>query len=105
MNRAELRRQQRTSTKGKATYTLTRKQIEDMKQEIYEKASKQALILMLAIPCEVLANDYWTKTAKQRLPEFVEKCLSLFSSFEKGAVTLEEMNEDLWELAGYRIER
>lgn len=104
MNRAELRRNQRLDSKKSATYTLTREQIESMKREVHEKAVKEVFTIMLAIPCEVLANDYWEKTAKQRLPLFVEKCLELYKAYEQGVVDMAQMEADLWELARHKVE-
>lgn len=105
MNRAELRRKQREDSKKTATYTLTREQIESMKKQVHDKAVQEIFTLMLAIPCEILANEYWEKTAKQRMPKFIEQCLSLYKAYEQGVVTLEQMEADLWELAGYKVER
>lgn len=104
MTRAELRRKQREKEKSTSTYTLTVEQIENIKKDIYTKAVRDVLVMMLAIPCEVLSNDYWKKSAKQKLPKFVEECLSLYRSYEQGIVTMEEMEQDLWELAGYKVE-
>lgn len=104
MNRAALRRQQREKEKKTSTYTLTMEQIENMKKEVYSKAVREVFVLMLAIPCDVLANDYWNRSAKQRLPKFVEQCLSLYRSYEQGVVSMEQMEQDLLELSGYKIE-
>lgn len=60
---------------------------------------------MLAIPIMVLHDKYWVKTASKRLPEFVDKCLDLYDSFERGYVTLEEINEVLWNEGGIKLER
>ncbi len=82
MNRAELRRKQREDSKKAATYTLTREQIDTMMEDVRKRAVQEIFTLMLAIPCEVLANDYWEKTAKKKLPDFVEQCLSLYKAYE-----------------------
>ena len=105
MNRAELRRKQREDSKKTATYTLTREQIESMKKQVHYNAVQEIFTLMLAIPCEILANEYWEKSAKQRMPKFIEQCLSLYKAYEQGVVTMEQMEADLWELAGYKVER
>ena len=45
------------------------------------------------------------KTAKKRLPEFVDKCLDLYDSWDKGYVTIEELTEVLWDEGGIKLER
>ena len=103
MNRAERRR---TGKKGKvAIYTLTQDQINKIKQEARDEAVEKALILMLAIPLEVLIGDgYWAKSAKRRIPKFLDDVLSLYDSWNKGVLTLEELREDLWEYGGIKLE-
>lgn len=98
-------------------YTLTESQIADMlakeRRKAYEEASKIAgqksvdiaWQLMLAIPCEVLlGDDYWPKTAKKRLPKFVDDCLSLYDSYNAGVLILAELREDLWKWGGVKLE-
>ena len=83
------------------------------RRKAYEEASKIAgqksvdiaWQLMLAIPCEVLLGDnYWSKTAKKRLPKFVDDCLSLYNSYNAGILTLAELRDDLWEWGGVKLE-
>lgn len=97
-------------------YNLTESALNDMLQnermEAYKKASelagtKYANIawqLMLAIPCEVLIGDgYWAKTAKKKLPKFIDDCLSLYDSYNAGTLTLAEMRKDIKENAGIEL--
>lgn len=65
---------------------------------------EKAFIYMLVIPLSILANDYWSKTAKRKIPEFIEKTMSLFDSLEKGVVEHAEMIELLEEYAGVKID-
>lgn len=116
------RAMRRAATKqGKAVpkekvYTLTESQIADMlaneRRKAYEEASKTiskksvdiAWQLMLAIPCEVLISDgYWPKTAKKRLPKFIDDCLELYDSYTAGVLTLAELREDLWKFGGVKL--
>lgn len=99
------------------TYTLTISQITNMlaneRCKAYKEASKVgtkkavdiAWQLMLAIPCEVLlGDDYWPKSAKKKLPKFIDDCLSLYDSYNAGVLTLAELREDLWKWGGVKIE-
>lgn len=105
MNRAEIRRNQREQSKASKVYTLTQAQIDQIKKQAVEKATNKAFFLMLALPCEVLANEgYWEKSAKKRMPKFIDDILALFSAFEQGVVTMEQMQKDLWEIGGIRLE-
>ena len=103
MNRAERRR---AGKQGQvAIYTLTQDQINKIKQDARDEAVEKALILMLAIPLEVLIGDgYWAKSAKRRIPKFLDDVLSLYDSWNKGVITLEELREDLWEYGGIKLE-
>lgn len=94
-------------------YTLTESQIADMlekeRRKAYEEASKKSIDiawqLMLAIPCEVLlGDDYWPKTAKKKLPKFVNDCLSLYDSYNADVFTLAELREELWKWGGVKLE-
>lgn len=105
MGRAEQRRALREAGKQNKVYTLTQAQIDKIKADAVEEAVDKAFIMMLALPCEVLANEgYWEKTAKKRLPKFVDDVLSLYGAYEQGVVTMDQMEKDLWELAGVRLE-
>lgn len=114
MNRAEIRRKEREKQKKKATYVMTEEELEKIRKQEYEKAKKliidksdemaeEILKLMLVIPTNVLISDYWEKTAKTRIPKFVEDCMSLYDSWTKGAVSMEEMTKLTEEYAQIEI--
>lgn len=65
--------------------------------------AEEILKLMLVIPTNVLISDYWKKTAKTRIPKFVEDCMSLYDSWTKGAVSMEEMTKLTEEYAQIEI--
>lgn len=79
---------------------IARKQAEKLEKEATEKA----FVDMLAVPCAVLAYDYWQKSAKKRIPEFIKEVVSLYESIQVGAVTREEIVETFEELAGVKLE-
>lgn len=105
MNRAERRRAEKQAKKDKVTtYNLTQEQINQIKQEASKEAIDTAFTLMLALPLEVLKNKYWVKSAKRRLPKFLDEVLSLYENWDTGLLTIEEMREDLWEYGGIKLE-
>lgn len=69
-------------------------------KEMMGEAREEAFIDMLLIPVQVLAFDYWSKSAKKRMPEYVREVVSLYESVQCGAVTREELNEEFRNLTG-----
>lgn len=67
-------------------------------------AKEKAFVYMLAIPLDILANDYWSKTASKRLPEFIKKVMSLFDSLDNGVVTHQELLELIEKYSGIHLE-
>lgn len=118
MGRAELRRAKKIKEKRKtATYNLTKAQLDDMveeavaerinavKKEAAEEAVNTALVLTLALPLEVLMVNYWKKTYAKRIPKFTEQVLEYYQKWESGEITMEDLQRDLWEYGGVRLEK
>lgn len=116
MSRAEMRRAEKQKASSKKTFVMTREELDKIRRQEYERAratvveesSKLAddiFLMMLAIPTNVLAADYWQKSAKKRIPEFVQACLSLYKSWEEGAVSMTEMQKLTEEYAGIELIR
>ena len=97
MNRAERRRIQKNEQKAKtATYNVTKAQLDAMVEEqIGEKIAKvkaeatleavnSAMVLMLALPLEVLMDFYWKKSYAKRIPEFTEHVLDYYEKWANG---------------------
>lgn len=114
MSRAEMRRAQREQKKKKATFIMTEEEIMKIRKQEYDRARKTIheksdqiaegiLKMMIVIPTNVLINDYWQKTAKKRIPQFVEDCLSLYKSWVEGNVSMEEMQNLTEEYAGIKL--
>ena len=114
MSRAELRRQKRENVKKAKTFIMTAEELEKIRMQEFNRAKKllldknddlaeQILQMMLVIPTNVLIADYWPKSAKQRIPEFVESCMSLYQAWEPGVVTMTEMQELTEEYAGIKL--
>lgn len=114
MTRAEIRRKEREKKKNKATFVMTYEELEKIRKQEYEKAKKKyekkneeiaktILKMMIVVPTNVLINDYWEKTARKRIPKFVEDCLSLYDSLSKGAVKMQELQDLTEEYAKIRL--
>lgn len=105
MSRAELRRTQRDDVKKTKTFILTQEQIDAIKKQAVDEAVDKAFILMLALPLEVLlSKEYWEKSAKKRLPKFMDEVLKLYQAYESGNIELKDMKDDLWEYGGIKVE-
>ena len=105
MNRAERRRMEREQKKPEKVYTLTQSQIDQIKEDAKAEAVETALILLLAIPTEVLiGDDYWAKSAKRRIPKFLDDMESMYQAWVAGTLSLEDMREDIWKFGGRKIE-
>lgn len=76
-----------------------RRAVQNMEAESVEKA----FLYMLGISVNVLAEVYWPKTAKKKIPKFIDDVLSLFKSVEQGVVTEEDMLNAIKEYAGVDI--
>lgn len=102
MNRAQRRA---TGAPKEPTYTLTRSQIQQMKQKCTEEAADLAFKLMLCIPTMVI-HDYFAKIMKKegRLETFVDLLLDMYDSYNKGFIKLEELEDCLKEEAGITFE-
>lgn len=68
-----------------------------------KEATERAFLYMLAIPLNVLVNDYWSKSAKKRAPKFIEDVISLYEAVQAGVVSDEQLAALLDELAGVKI--
>ena len=121
MSRAEMRRQRKKEERSKTvTYNFTEAQldavIKNRVEEVYEQmrretkidAAEQAInttmTLLLTLPLEVLMKYYWPKTYKKKLPEFTQHVLDHYEMWIDGKLDLEELQEHLWEYAGFRLE-
>lgn len=105
MNRAERRRAEREAQKKDKLYTLTQAQIDKIKADAVDDAVHMAVQLLLAIPVMVLKDNWWKKTASKSCPKFIDQCLDLYDSYNKGDVTLEDLRQCLLEEAGVELIR
>lgn len=73
-------------------------------QRMEQQATERAFLYMLAIPLNVLFNDYWEKTARRKAPKFIEEVISLYEAVQNGIVSEQQLAELLDDLAGVKIE-
>lgn len=113
MNRAERRRKSR-ETETAPVYKMTVEQLKQFRDQEFDRARKllsdtntkvaaDIMRMMLVIPVNVLVSDYWQKTARTRIPKFVEDCMSLYKAWETGAVDMEDMQKLAEEYSGIRL--
>ena len=115
MNRAELRREKKKKSKT-PTYNVTEEQLnlmiqqklneamERKRDDIVEEVTNQSVALMLMLPMKVLMDDYWPKSYKQKMPNFINKTLELYDRWQNNQLDMKELEKELWESAGIRLE-
>lgn len=88
MNRAERRRSARQQEKPK-TYVLTDDQINKMKMDAVNEATRKAFLMFLSIPIMVLHDKFGF--GKQRLTKLMDYALIWFDAVQKNEVELLEL--------------
>lgn len=73
-------------------------------EALLQEATDKAILVNLVITCEILANDYWEKSAKKRIPEFVAKYLGLLEAFQMEVVDWQQILDDLHDITGLDFE-
>ena len=110
MNRAERRREQRNQGKKEVTRTMTLGQIRQMKQEMTELVADELLMKVFGIATLVIHDKFGALMKKEvdgksREERFVDECERQYELFEKGRLTLEDIQETLKEECGITMER
>lgn len=108
-----MNRQQRRQAKIKKKEPIINIKASDVvaiKSDAETKATNTAFILMLGIPAMVIHDKYpklmkRVEDGKPRVERFTDMCLELYDSFEKGYLTLDDIQECLKEEAGITITR
>lgn len=73
------------------------------REEAFNDAMNQAMLLTLVLPLKVLMDIYWPKSYKKRLPKFTEHLLEYYSRWENGEWEIDDLKQELWEVAGIKI--
>lgn len=112
MNRVERRKLQKEGKiiKKEPIINIKRSELEAIKKEAIREASEIAFILMLSIPVMVL-HDHYPKIMKRevdgknREERFADLCVDLYDSYDKGYITLSDLQECLKEETGMEFKQ
>ena len=105
MNRAERRRLAKNNA-SEPVINIKSSDIERIKAQASEEAVELAFTLMLGIPAMVIHDKFGQLMKKDgREERFVDMCMDLYDSYDKGFITLEDLHQCLWEEANIKIER
>lgn len=111
MSKKKIRSQMNVARKRGCTATdllyvreIARKEADKMAEEAEKIAMEKSFLLMLGIPLNILFHDYWKKSAKKRLPQFIKEVLSLYEAVEMGVVEFDDVSNLVYELTGVRYE-
>lgn len=81
------------------------KEVEDYKVKVEMEIVEKASLLAMGLICNVLSGEgYWEKSAKKRLPKFIEDYLSLQETYCKGILDWEEIAEMVRDTSGVTIQ-
>lgn len=72
-------------------------------RHVEDKANEKAFLYMLAIPLNVLV-DQWGDEAKEKAPEFIDEVIGLYEAVQDGYVSDNQLAALLEEMAGVKIE-
>ena len=95
------RRKSKTTIKKEPTYTLRQCDIDRIKKEQTSKAVDVAFTLLLGMPVMVLHDKHGFQL--DQLEAFVSDILSLYDSYEKGYVTLDDIRQTLKDETGVEV--
>jgi len=93
LSRPEIRRQKRLQQTKQKTYTLTQYQIDTIKAEATQAATKRAFTIMLGMPLMVL-RDQWG-FGKKRLSLFTDKVFDIYEAYDDDRLTLADMHKTI----------
>ena len=85
------------------TYCMTMEQIEGIKRQAVNEAVNEALILLFGLPTMVLRDKHgFTDEDTDR---FIDGVTDLYDSYEKGYITLKDVEQALLEEAGVSFKK
>ena len=80
-----------------------KEELERVRQEAFDDAMNQAMLLTLVLPAKVLMDIYWPKSYQKRIPEFVAHVLEYYEKWQNDEYDIDELKRELWEIGGVKI--
>lgn len=99
MNRAERRRAGREGRA--ATYVLSSDQVEAIKREATDEATRRMFGAVLALPCLALKDEFGF--GRERLLRYLRRALGWFEALENGDIDLDDTCRQLEAETGFSI--
>lgn len=88
-------------------HAAVRKQVGDeiavAKKAATEEAVNTAMLMMLTLPIEVIINEPGYENIDSQ--KFTAQLVEWYQKWQDGELTLDEMQNDLWEYGGVRLEK
>lgn len=101
LTREQRRRIEREKLSGEATYTLTRAQIDKIKDDATQRALHQAFRMMIAFPVMAVRNQYGFQS--KAIKRMVDDIFKFYHDYENGFITLEDIDDIIKHETGYKI--
>lgn len=103
MNRAERRRAEKKKKASTKTYNISTDQLDDAVSKAVDDAINTSMRFMFILPIKVLMDHYWQDTYEEKIPEFADILIDYYTKWQDGEYDMEELEKELWDLAGIRI--
>ena len=101
LTREQRRRLEREKVSGEATYTLTRAQIDKIKDDATQRELRQAFRMMIAFPVIAVRNQYGFQS--KAIKRMVDDIFKFYHDYENGFITLEDIDDIIKHETGYKI--
>ena len=79
------------------------KELNRAREEAFNDAVNQAMILLLALPMKVLKDIYWPGSYKKKLPGFTEHVLEYYDRWQNGEWEIDDLIREIEEETGITI--
>ena len=101
ITREQRRQAERARVAGEATFTLTRAQIDKIKDDATQRALRQAFRMMIAFPVMAVRNQYGFQS--KAIKRMVDDIFKFYHDYENGFITLEDIDDIIKHETGYKI--
>ena len=80
-----------------------KEELDRVREEAFNDAMNQAMLLTLVLPAKVLMDIYWPRSYKEKIPGFVEHVLEYYEKWQNNEYDIDELKKELWEVGGVKI--